>query len=72
MIQTKQLSDAGIEAFASWLGSPSGTTPPAGLLDGDEETLPLDGFSVDAGRTFASRFEFGIYLNECFADGRFS
>jgi hypothetical protein len=73
MTETRMLNAEGIAQFLRWLeANPSGGAPPAALLDSAELTDPFPGCSVDASREFASRFEFGVYLNECFAGAHFS
>lgn len=71
MIPARKLTESGLRKFAGWLSDVQGRTPPAGLLDGEEETELCEGISMDPTRRFESRFEFGVYLNECLAATNF-
>lgn len=63
MREVRQLTAEGIAAFARWLDSPVGNTPPPELLEDDSMAEPFGDYSIDPTRNFESRFEFGVYLN---------
>lgn len=72
MINAKKLSAEGIAAFARWLDNASGNTPPSELLNSETMTEPFGDYDIDPSREFASRMEFGTYLNERFAGADFN
>lgn len=71
MTPARMLTEAGLRKFAGWLADGQGRTPPTELLDGEEVTELFEGFSVDPGKQFGSRFEFGQYLKERLASASF-
>ena len=66
MIKVRRLGPDGVTAFKAWLENPDGKEPPAHLLGGLEHTEPAGDATVDPNVKFATRFEFGVYLNERF------
>jgi hypothetical protein len=66
MIDVRAHTDEGVSRFAAWLDDPRGELPTE-LVDGSAATRPFGEWCVDPDRAFASRFEFGQYLNETFA-----
>ncbi|BBI98691.1 hypothetical protein FGKAn22_03840 [Ferrigenium kumadai] len=72
MIKSRMLNADGIATFTKWLENPSGSQPPAPLLDSEEMTEPFGDFDIDPSREFVSRQEFGEYLNEQFSGANFN
>lgn len=72
MISTRKLTDEGIRQFKLWLENRGGIQPPETLLSGDETTELFGEFEIDPSRTFSTRQEFGMYLNERFAETNFA
>ena len=72
MIKTRKLTTDGIAAFTRWLENPVGDEPSRELVDSDSLTEEFDEFEIDPLREFASRLEFGKYLNEQFSAGDFN
>lgn len=68
MINIRRLTPEGITAFKAWLETPDGKEPPAFLLDGAEHTESAGDATLDPAAKFASRYEFGVYLNERFKE----
>jgi hypothetical protein len=67
------LNAEGIAQFLKWLETnTAGGPPPATLLDSSELTELFAGYSVDPSREFATRYDFGVYLNERFAGAAFN
>jgi hypothetical protein len=64
MTEVRKLTFDGIGLFERWLEDPNSAFPPSDLLSGDEYSEVLEGLEIDPGRKFASRYEFGEYLNE--------
>lgn len=73
MTETRMLNTEGVAQFLKWLETnPSGGTPPSALLESVELTEALSGYSVDPSREFATRLDFGVYLDERFAGADFN
>lgn len=72
MIRTRCLTEDGMRLLKQWIDNPSGSQPPARLLDGDDMSELFLEFEVDPSRTFNARQEFGLYLNEQFAGADFA
>lgn len=66
MIKVRRLGPDGITAFKAWLENPDGNEPPAYLVNGPDYTEPAWDVTVDPAAAFATRYEFGVYLNEQF------
>lgn len=65
MTEMRILNAEGSAQFLKWLETnSSGGTSPSALLDGAELTEAFSGCSADPSRAFATRFDFGVYLNE--------
>lgn len=67
VIKARRLNPEGISVFVKWLRQPEGKVPPVGLLDDDLYSDIVEGLEIDPSKEFASRMEFGRYLNEQFA-----
>jgi hypothetical protein len=72
MIETRMLNAEGTAKFLAWLQSPIGASPPPELLNRAELTDPFEGYRVDPGLEFTSRYEFGAYLNDQLANADFN
>ena len=72
MIKARKLNADGIAAFAKWLENPVGDEPPQELLNNDSLSEEYGAYEIDPSREFATRLEFGTYLNEQFSAADFS
>jgi hypothetical protein len=72
MIEIRRLNYSGISLLDGWLEIGDGQPPPAELISGLEYTeVAYDG-QINPDEIFASRYEFGKYLDEQFASESFS
>ncbi len=70
MTTLRALTTEGVRLFRAWLDDP--TTPfPIGLKDAPEYTEPSYDVPMDEAKTFATRYDFGVYLNTVFAGIKF-
>src|SRR5262249_40632545 len=62
MTPIQAFTEAGCNAFHAWIeaGAPGGS--PSGILADAAPTTPCGDEALDEGRQFASRYEFGVYL----------
>jgi hypothetical protein len=66
MTTLRTLTTEGLRVFSAWLDDP--TTPfPTGLQDANEYTEFTYDLEIDETKTFATRYDFGEYLNTLFA-----
>ena len=72
MIRVRCLTENGIRQFKQWLENPDGSLPPVNLLNSEDLSEEFGEFEIDQSRSFNSRQEFGVYLNERFAEANFS
>ena len=72
MIETRILNAEGVAQFLKWLEAKPSGTPPAAFLNSAELMEPYPHYTVDPSREFATRFDFGVYLNERLAGANFS
>lgn len=72
MINTRMLTTDGIALYANWLAAPTGTQLPKELITDEGLSTPFGDYEVDESREFASRLEFGMYLNEVFHHADFN
>lgn len=71
MINTRVLTADGIALYANWLSAPTGTQPPEALLMDEGLSTPFGNYEIDEVKTFASRLEYGMYLDEVFRHADF-
>lgn len=71
MINTRMLTAYGIALYATWLSAPTGAQPPEPLLTDESLSTPFGDYEIDESRTFESRLEFGLYLDEVFRHADF-
>lgn len=71
MINTRMLTADGIALYATWLSAPTGAQPPEALLTDESLSPPFGDYEIDESRTFESRLEFGLYLDEVFRHADF-
>ncbi len=75
MSKTRSLTPEGIAKFLSWLESVHkkvGLLPPAELLEDEKFSEPFGDYDIDPEKTFTTRQEFGVYLNERLAGADFN
>jgi len=71
MINARMLTADGIALYANWLSAPTGTQPPEALLMDEGLSTPFGNYEIDEVKTFTSRLEFGMYLDELFRHADF-
>ena len=71
MINTRMLTAEGVTLYATWLSEATGPQPPEELLSDENLSTPFGDYEIDEARTFESRLEFGLYLDEIFRHADF-
>jgi hypothetical protein len=64
VINLRSLTSEGLRVFTEWLEQEERPPLPPALKDGDYTEEVYDGVTIDPGKVFSTRYEFGEYLNE--------
>jgi hypothetical protein len=64
MIEVRRLNYPGLNLFSGWLEIDGEELPPRELLNSPDYTEPVYSGQINPDKVFASRYEFGQYLNQ--------